>query len=451
VLVRNWLTGACRLTGLPEGEGYSLELIAYGWESRRIDGFAVRAGEETRLPPVYLHRHPDTIPRGVRFPVLGHPAIRRPGESIRVRVTAYNNVIRQVGLSRRVGPATISRQVLFEEDSSAAFYYDREGTVTLPKDMPPGLYDLAVEVSGARGGVRRSPRSVYVVRDYPKDPAFMTFGHLDTQGQYQAEYERRLAEIANLIAVDMVLISNAVNAAYISGVHTTLEMPYVITFGNHRIHGHEKWYGDPVGVIDYGPDLAVLNFGLPWHVDLSQADALLASRPETRIKVINAFEHNAPVETFLDRHGVQLIHDAHGPGEKVQAIGATPTVRVGKLSSSSFRVVRFRDGRVVSATYRGDAVAPIPFDRDGPSPIRVAYDPENDGMHNRVTATITNTLEDAFPDCRVTFIMPVGIYAVDGGRVEGSVISDDGRYTVLTARADAPAEGTVTVVAREKE
>lgn len=28
VLVRNWLTGACRLTGMPAAEGYSLELIA---------------------------------------------------------------------------------------------------------------------------------------------------------------------------------------------------------------------------------------------------------------------------------------------------------------------------------------------------------------------------------------------------------------------------------------
>ena len=75
--------------------------------------------------------------------------------------------------------------------------------VSLPQDIPPGLYDLSIRVSGSRGDfTRQSPRSVYVVRDYPKDPVFMTFGHLDTQGQYQAEYERRLAEIANLIAPD---------------------------------------------------------------------------------------------------------------------------------------------------------------------------------------------------------------------------------------------------------
>ena len=451
-LVRNWLSGACRLTGLPAGKGYSLELIAYGWESQKIEEIAIQKGKETRLPPVYLHRNPETRPQGFRFPVLGHPDIRRPGESFRVRLGAYDHTIGQVKLSRRVGPATISRTVVFEEDPSAKFYYDREGTVKLPQDIPSGLYDLSIKVSGSRGDfTRQSPRSVYVVRDYPKDPVFMTFGHLDTQGQYQAEYERQLAEVANLIAPDMVLISNAVNPAYISGSHLVLEMPYAITFGNHQFYGHERWYGDQVGIIDHGPDLCILNFGHPWHVDLSQANALLSSRAKAKIKIINAFEHNAPVETFLDRHKVKLIHDAHGPGEKVMTIGATPTTRVGKSNSSSFRVVRFKDGHVTSATYRGDTIAPIPFDRSGPPPLSVTYDPGNDGKHDRVTATVTNILEDAFPDCRVTFVLPAGAYAVDGGRLEAATTSDDERYTVLTIRVDVPAKGTTQATAWKKE
>ena len=451
-LVRNWLSGSCRLTGLPAGKGYSLELIAYGWESQKIEEIAIQKGKETRLPPVYLHRNLETRPQGVRFPVLGHPTIRRPDESFRVRLEAYDSAIEQVKLSRRIGPATISRTVAFEEDPSAKFYYDREGTVSLPQDIPPGLYDLSIRVSGSRGDfTRQSPRSVYVVRDYPKDPVFMTFGHLDTQGQYQAEYERKLAEVANLIAPDMVLISNAVNPAYISGSHLVLEMPYAITFGNHQFYGHERWYGDQVGIIDYGPNLCILNFGHPWHVDLSQANALLSSRAKAKIKIINAFEHNAPVKAFLDKHRVKLIHDAHGPGEKVMSIGATPTTRVGKSNSSSFRVVRFKDGHVTSATYRGDAVAPIPFDREVPPPLSVTYDPGNDGKHDKVTATVTNMLEDAFPDCRVTFVLPAGVYAMDGGHLEAATTSDDERYTVLTVRVDAPAEGTARATACKKE
>ncbi len=451
VLVRNWLTGACRLTGLPAGDGYSLELIALGWEPRGIDGIAIRGGEETRLPPVYLRRQPRTAARGVRFPMLGHPAVRKPGESFRARIVSYGRPIEELRISRQIGPATISRALPFEEDPEAAYYYDREYTLTLPPDMPPGLYDLWVWLAGSRGRwERRSPASVYVVQEYPDDPVFMTFGHLDTQGQYQAEFERRLAQVANLIAPDMVLISNSVNPAYISGAHQALQMPYAINFGNHQFYGHERWYGDPVGMIDYGPDLCILNFGHAWHVDLSRAEALLASRAETRIKVINAYEPNAPVEDFLDRHRVQLIHDAHGPGPKVQSIGATPTVRAGKYDEESFRVVRFEDGRVASLTYLGDPIAPIPFLREGPSPLEVAWDPANDGTHDRVTAAVTNRLKEDFPDGRVTYVLPAGEYSVEGGRLETAVTSDDGRYTVLTARLDFPAEETVRATARKR-
>lgn len=450
VLVRNGLTGACRLAGLPQEEGYSLTVIAHGWQSQQIENITIQKNKETQLPPIYLQQHPDAKPKGIHFPVLGRPAIRQPGESFRVRASIYTNTIKKIKLSRQVGPATLSRILQIEEDLNAAFYYDRESTLTLPQDMPPGLYDLTIKTSGPRGDVvRHAPRSVYVVPAYPKNPVFMTFGHLDTQGQYQAEYERRLAEVANLIAPDMVMISNAVNPAYISGAHLILEMPYVITFGNHQMHGHEKWYGNSVGRIDYGPNLSILNFGHPWHVDLSQADALLTSRSDTQIKVINAMEHNAPVETFLDKHGVQLIHDAHGPGKKVMSIGKTPTVRVGKLSSSSFRVVRFNNGHVKSATYQGDEVAPIPFDRDGPSPLSVVYSPANNGTHNTVTATITNRLADAFPNCRVTFVLPMGDYTIDNGRVEFTAISDDKKYTTLSVRLDVPPEGTVSLTAQK--
>ena len=132
-------------------------------------------------------------------------------------------------------------------------------------------------------------------------------------------------------------------------------------------------------------------------------------------------------------------------------IGATPTTRVGKSNSSSFRVVRFKDGHVTSATYRGDTIAPIPFDRSGPPPLSVTYDPGNDGIHDRVTATVTNMLEDAFPGCRVTFVLPAGAYAVDGGRLEAATTSDDERYTVLTVRVDVPAKGTTRATAWKKE
>ena len=45
-LLRNWLTGECRLAGLPPGEGYVLELRASGWKTLRRGGIAIRSDRE---------------------------------------------------------------------------------------------------------------------------------------------------------------------------------------------------------------------------------------------------------------------------------------------------------------------------------------------------------------------------------------------------------------------
>lgn len=444
-LVRNWLTGQCSLAGLPPGDGYSLELSAIGWNPTRIDNISVEANKSSTIGPIFLHRDEATRIVRFRFPALNRPAIRRPGQTFRARFLGFEATIDEVQLRRTVGPAVISRQIEFEEDKAAAYYYDREIITKLPHDMPPGVYDLSIKVTGGhRTGFCLSPCSVHVVPEFPVDPVLVTFGHLDTSGQYQAEYLERLVSMINLIAPDIVLNSNAVNPAYISGALSRLDMPYVINFGNHQFHGHEKWYGDPVGLVDFGPDLCVLNFGHPWHVDRSRADSLLVSRADWRHKIINAFEANAPT-AWLDKHKVCMIHDAHGIGKKVTDMGATPTRRIGKVNAVSFHVVRFKDGRVASCTYNGHETAPIPFGREQKPPLRVRFSPANDGNHRDVTATVTNEYAEDFPECRLTFVMPHGDYVVDRGRIESSITSDDKKYTAVSVRTDIPAEGTVVV------
>lgn len=444
-LVRNWLTGQCSLTGLPPGEDYSLEIRATGWVAAFTETFNIEAGQPTELTPIYLRRDDSTRIHRFRFPCLSQPAIRKAGESFRARFLGFDTKIDQVRLARQFGPAIVSRVVDFEEDRAAAYYYDREVIVKLPPNIPPGAYDLSVEVTGGRRTGRcRSPRSVHVVKDYPTDPTFLTFGHLDTWGQYQSEYLERLVSIANLLAPDMVLCSNAVNPAYISGALSGLDVPYVINFGNHQFPGHEGWYGDPVGLIDCGPHVSVLNFGHPWHVDTSRAEALLASRAKTAIRIINAFEGNAPLD-LLDRHRVRMIHDAHGIGKKVSDRGATPTRRVGKTNSESFRVVRFRNNRVASSTYNGHETAPIPCGRETAPPLSVSFSHPNDGTHSRNTATVTNRLIEAFPNGRVRFVVPAGDYDVSGGRVASRILSDDGRFHVITVRVDIPASSSTGI------
>ncbi len=433
-LLRNWMTGEGRLAGLPAGEGYSLEVRASGWKTLRREGITIRADEETRLVPIHLPREWDVPDGAVRFPAPGRPSVARPGGTFRFRLQAYQAEVGEVKVVRRRGPAVVSRVCRFQEDPAAAYYYFKEGIVTLPADLPPGLYDLEAAVGNAR---RVSPRSIMVVTDFPRDPVFLGVGHLDTWGQNQAEYLERVADLANLLAPDMVLVSNEVNAAYVAGALHRLEMPFVINFGNHQVHGHERWFGDPVGVVDFGPGLSILNFGREWAGGCADADALLAARAKVPVKVVNAFEHDAPVAEFLDRHRVQLLHDGHGPGARVMTLGATPTLRVVKPDSESFRVIRFKDGRPVSFTYRGEKEAAIPFPRKSETPVRVRID--------GTTAWWTNDLAEDFANGRLVFVLPKGTYRADGGRVESAVESDDGKYVLLTVRVDLAAKSTGSV------
>jgi hypothetical protein len=447
-LVRNWLTGQCSLTGLPPGDDYSLEIRAVGWQSVTTPEFKIEAGQLAEIPAIYLRRDPATVIGAFRFPRINQPAIRKPGESLRLRFLAYKASIDEVKLIRRVGSATISRVIDFAEDEAAAYYYDREVVATLPDDMPSGVYDVSVGIKrGTRNSFCRSPRSVHVVSQYPTDPVLVTFGHLDTSGQYQAEYLQRLVQMINLIGPDMVLCGTAVNPGYLTGALADLEMPYAITFGNHQFYGHEKWYGDPVGLIDFGPDLSVLNFGHPWHVGDSLADELLSSRSQTRVIIINAFESNAPLD-LLNRHKVRMIHDAHGIGKRVDELGATPTKRIGKMNAESFRIVRFKDAAVESCTYQGDELAPIPFGRGQQPPLRVTYTSENNGRNTENVATVSNGFADAISNGRVTFVMPAGKYQVNKGRIESQVSSDNGQFVIVRVRIDLPPNGEVQVKIR---
>jgi hypothetical protein len=444
-LVRNWLTGQCSLTGLPPGDDYSLEVRAVGWQTVTTAKFKIESGQLAKIPAIHLRRDPATVIGRFRFPRVNQPAIRKPGESLRLRFLAYKALIDEVKLTRRAGSGTISRVIKFKEDEAAAYYYDREVVATLPDDMPPGVYDVSVRITrGTRNSFCRSPRSVHVVGQYPTNPVLVTFGHLDTSGQYQAEYLQRLVQMINLIGPDMVLCSTAVNPGYLTGALADLELPYAIVFGNHQFYGHEKWYGDPVGLIDFGPDLSVLNFGHPWHVGDSLAEKLLSTRSQTRVKIINAFESNAPLD-LLNRHKVAMIHDAHGIGKRVDDLGTTPTKRIGKMNAESFRIVRFKGTVVKSCTYQGDEVAPIPFGRGERSPLRVSFASENNGENAENVATVSNGFADAIPNGRVTFVMPAGKYQVTNGRIESQDMSDDGRFVIVRVRIDLPSHGAVEV------
>ena len=449
-LVRNWMTGQCRLAGLPGGLGYTIELRASGWEVRRLTGVAIEAGQETVLPPVYLRRTLDSSVSGVEYPHPSLPAILQAGNSFATRFAQNGSRSLNILLQRRVGPALITRKLAWAENKGRAYDGKAEGVLTVPQNTPPGLYDLAFSVTEDGSSRNRlAARSVYVVDAFPTDPVFVTFGHLDTWGQEQAESLERLADVSNLIAPDMVLVSNELNAAYAVGALSRLQVPYLVTFGNHRVSGHEEWFGRPAAIVDFGPGLSILNYSYPWHGDVSAAHALLDSRAATPCRLINAFESDAPLD-LLDRFRIPYIHDAHGEGPRVTTFGKTPTQRAGKENNSSFRVVRFSGCRPVSFTYAGHATAPIPMSREEPSPLQLSYDAPNNGAAARMTARIQNGWEQSLPAARVLFVMPAGEYAVDRGRIESAIFSDDARFVVLSVRIDVPAAGVVSVTVSAK-
>jgi hypothetical protein len=447
-LVRNWMNGVCRIGGIPAARGYELELRASGWEPVRIRDIEIAARTETALPPVYLRRTRASTAGRVEFPRIGAPSVLRAGESFASRVALRGASIEAVVLERRAGPARISRQVVFSENKEREYDGFAEGIIRTPADVPPGLYDLVYRLNlDGRRTEQSAPRSVYIVAEFPRNPVFVTFGHMDTFGQEPAEYLERVANLSNLIGPDMVLVSNEVNAAYVAGALSRLDVPHFVNFGNHEVSGHEEWYGNAVTMTDFGPDLAVLNLSHPWHGDLSHAYALLESRAKTACKIINAFEHDAPVDDMLDRYHIPFLHEAHGPSPKVMQMGKTPTQRAGKVNSESFRVVRFEGCRAVSFTYAGDKEAPIPLPRHQPVPMRLTFVPANDGSHRTVTAQVVNNWRQEFANGRIGFVLPTGEYRIDRGRIESAIASDDSRFVVLTVRIDIPAKSTIAVTA----
>ncbi len=425
---RNWLTGNTAIV-LPADNSFDVKIEALGWSSHATKTPVIHAAQEIQGKPVYLYRDPRTVKYRFRYPALNNQTIRRPGQEFTARFLGFDTTIEEVRIRRKNGEATFTRVLPFKEDATKAFYYDRQIEVSLPDDTPPGVYDLEIDIEGgSRTSTCKSPSSVVIVDNFPRNPKFLTFGHLDTSGQFQAEYMQRIAAIANIIGADMVLASNSVNAAYISGALSGLQIPYVVNFGNHQVYGHHRWYGGDLGSVIFGPELLVLNYGLAWHEPVEPMLAILDEHRAKPLKVINAFEPNAP-DSVLNDFKIALIHDAHGPGVKVMDMGTTPTRRVGKSNSSSFRLVEFLDGKVVSATYKEHPTAPIPFERDQMSPIRIE-------MESPTNALVINEYEQTFTDSQITFLVPASSYTPSIGTLKSVSISDDKKLAEIIIKLD---------------
>jgi hypothetical protein len=375
-LHRNWLTGQCCLAGIPIGENYEIEIIASGWQSFKSDKFKIESDKSIVLNSIYLFRAQDSSEESFKFPRYGKSKIILPGSEFRIKFKAHDAIIEKLSLVRTVGPAKISRICKFIEDkprqgvfldlNDESMYYVTEGKVIIPENTPTGLYDIEIELRYETINNKIiSKRSVYVVKEYPKDPVFLSYGHMDVWGQGPSEYIKQIMEVANIIAPDLVLVANSCNPAYVSGAMYDLEVPFIINFGNHQSPGQDIWFGESISVMDYGPNTSILNFGHSWDRDLSEVKTILNARKNVPCKIIHAFEYGVPVEEILDPYQICLFHDAHGPGPKIKFLGKTPTIRVGKVNNSSFRLLKFKNNKPFSYTYNQHEFHPIPFPRNG--------------------------------------------------------------------------------------
>lgn len=440
-IARNWISGTCSLL-LPAGTNYQIAMQAFGWQSVSSSAFDIAANTETTLTMPFLKRTASTIPYRFRYPSINNQAIRSRGSTFRARFLGFTATIKSVRIKRKIGDKTISRLLEFRELSDRADYYDREVEVMIPADTPIGIYGLEIAIEGSgRTSVAKSPRSVAIITNYTQNPRFVSWGHLDTSGQYQAEYLQRLCSMANIIAPDMVLASNCVNPAYISGAMASLRSPYMVNFGNHQMPGHKHWYGADIQIVPLTPKINVLNYALPWFHGTEAASGLFSRYPDPTYNIINGFESNAPIE-FLNQHKVRLIHDAHGLGSKAMIIDGTQTQRVGKTNSNSFRVIQFKDGKVESCTYNDHPTAPVPFARTQVMPLRVKQTVDNDTY----TATVTNELKMDFKGATIRFLVPATVtYQTTTGKIISTALSDDKSTLEIIVSLDIPQETTFSV------
>ena len=131
-------------------------------------------------------------------------------------------------------------------------------------------------------------------------------------------------------------------------------------------------------------------------------------------------------------------------------IGSTPTRRVGKINSESFRVIRFQGNRVTSCTYLDHETDPIPFGREAKQPLEVVYLGAVAAKGIVASAEVTNRLRESYSNCHVRFVLSRGDYQVVGGRLVSQVLADDGRHVVMTAAVTLPAQQTVRLLIKTR-
>jgi hypothetical protein len=437
-LDRNPYTGEILIWGLEPGT-YDLHLHALGWQDQWIRGVQVAQGR-MQVNSVHLSAAPVAVPHGpIVRPNRGCPIFVKPGGQF---PAAYTTDKKTTEFSAALVGSLNTHDLRVV---SASFDTKEEVwqlELSVPDDVPDDLYNLRVSCSA--GGDQAS-QAVCVRREYGRHFRVVKFGHMDTWTQRNARYVRSLAELANLINPDVVLISNEVNWHYLAGALSVLRVPYLVTPGNHSLPGFERYFGPTVGWLRAG-DVFVANFGLDSPEAASVLPDVFKHAGDAHYRILQGVEADLP-EQVGRQLGVNFYAFGHGfTNEWLKGRESPPWLHLGKefhLVTIDLATGKATAAAVVDSLSGMAAKYPIP--RDEPwSPV--AFEPANDGRHHEVKAKVRNPLTVALKDARLRFIMPAGSYRTNTGRIVRATPENSGKLIEIEVAVDVPAKGQSIVM-----
>ena len=424
--VRSPVTGTFELWGIAPGT-YRLLITAAGWMPHEIPEIVIRGrGQKLDLGTIVLARDPRCGDRdlqerhGSRF---GRSVSVSPGQSFTTKINFGGSLL---PTARLVSPfraidvkVTDTRKLDFGRWNDVGV-----ATFQVPSSAPHDLYDLRLTYE-TKGGTRTNVLAQAVSVREPLPPEFHVagIGHMNTWGQETAEYLARVAEVAELAGARTLLVSNEVNAAYVSGALQNLRIPYLVTRGNHTMPRWDEFFGATSQAHDDGP-LRVVTFGCWPYESWHDAGRLIQERPDATNRILLCYEGYAPIDLIRDGQ-VDLLFDGHSDTTHPDGPLFTPgTQQLRAPTQETIRWIPMTHERISPDVRSAADIPALNVPRLGPAPLRVNFSAANDGSSTLQTAVIANEYPHRFPHARVRFVMRAGNYRLDGGRVLQAFPSD---------------------------
>ena len=451
--VRSPITGQFEVWGLAPGH-YRILLTAAGWTPHDIAEVAIqRPGQTVDLGIVAFARDArwggSDIQRRVG-PRFGRSVSVAPGGSFRAMVNFQGAPPQSARLVSQW--KTIDLRVSDVEKYELGIWNDvGVATFHVPPSTPHDMYRLALSFSGSEEDAARVLGQAVCVREpLPQEFFVAGIGHMNTWGQQTAEYLARVAEMAELAGARTLLISNEVNAAYVSGALANLRIPYLVTQGNHTMPRWDEFFGWSSLVHDDGA-MRVVTFGRWPYESWHEARRLIGARPDAANRILLCYEGYAPID--LIRGGqVDLLFDGHSDAKHPDR-GEFPsgTFHTRAPNQESIRWIAMTPQGVSPQVAGVDDMPVLKIPRSGLSPLRVDWSGPNDGTADRQMAVITNEYPIRFSGVRLRFLLRRGSYRLVEAKAVQIFDSDDGQSTVIDAETSVDAGKTVAVQVLRQE